>query len=228
LHFSVFSGILHLTNTNIYMITLAATPRTITGKSSAKLSKEGLMPAVVYGPKQEAVSIALSLLEFKRILRDEGESSVIELSGLGKTMQVLIHDVDRDPVTSVPRHADFYAIEKGAKVEVAVPLSFIGESAAVKAGANLVKVMHELEISADAADLPHEIEVDISVLAEIGDQIHVSDIKLPRGVVVQVEGDEIIALIQEVAVEEEESAGPDMDSIEVEKKGKTDEEEEAV
>jgi large subunit ribosomal protein L25 len=211
------------------MITLAATPRTITGKSSAKLSKEGLMPAVVYGPKQENVSIALSLLEFKRILRDEGESSVIELSGLGKTMQVLIHDVDRDPVTSVPRHADFYAIEKGAKVEVAVPLSFIGESAAVKAGANLVKVMHELEISADAADLPHEIEIDISVLAEVGDQIHVSDIKLPKGVVVQVEGDEIVALIQEVAVEEEEeSAGPDMASIEVEKKGKTDEEEEAA
>jgi large subunit ribosomal protein L25 len=211
------------------MITLAATPRTITGKSSAKLSKEGLMPAVVYGPKQENVSIALSLLEFKRILRDEGESSVIELSGLGKTMQVLIHDVDRDPVTSVPRHADFYAIEKGAKVEVAVPLSFIGESAAVKAGANLVKVMHELEISADAADLPHEIEIDISVLAEVGDQIHVSDIKLPKGVVVQVEGDEIVALIQEIAVEEEEeSAGPDMASIEVEKKGKTDEEEEAA
>jgi large subunit ribosomal protein L25 len=212
------------------MITLAATPRTITGKSSAKLSKEGLMPAVVYGPKQEAVSIALSLLEFKRILRDEGESSVIELSGLGKaTMQVLIHDVDRDPVTSVPRHADFYAIEKGAKVEVAVPLSFIGESAAVKAGANLVKVMHELEISADAADLPHEIEIDISVLAEVGDQIHVSDIKLPKGVIAQVEGEEVVALVQEVAVEEEtESAGPDMDSIEVEKKGKTDEEEEAT
>ena len=211
------------------MITLAATPRTITGKSSAKLSKEGLMPAVVYGPKQEPVSIALSLLEFKRILRDEGESSVIELSGLGKTMQVLIHDVDRDPVTSVPRHADFYAIEKGAKVEVSVPLAFIGESAAVKAGANLVTVMRELDISADAADLPHEIEVDISVLAEIGDQIHVSDIKLPKGVVAQVEDEEVVALVQEVEVEEEtESAGPDMDSIEVEKKGKTESEEEAA
>ena len=71
------------------MISLTATPRTITGKSSAKLSKEGLMPAVVYGPKQEAVSIALPLLEFKRILRDEGESTVIELSGVGKgSMQV--------------------------------------------------------------------------------------------------------------------------------------------
>jgi large subunit ribosomal protein L25 len=209
------------------MITLTATPRTITGKSSAKLSKEGQMPAVVYGPKQEALSIALPLLEFKRILRDEGESTVIDLQGLGKPMQVLIHEVDRDPVTSVPRHADFYAIEKGAKVEVAVPLSFVGESAAVKAGGNLVKVMHELEIESEAADLPHEIEVDISTLENIGDQIHVSDIKLPKGVVAQVEGDEVVALIQEVEVEAEEtSAGPDMDAIEVEKKGKGDEAEE--
>jgi large subunit ribosomal protein L25 len=207
------------------MISLTATPRTITGKSSAKLSKEGLMPGIVYGPKQEPISIALPLLEFKRILRDEGESTVIELSGVSKaSMQVLIHDVDLDPVTSVPRHADFYAIEKGAKVEVAVPLSFIGESAAVKAGGNLVKVMHELEIESEAADLPHEIEVDISTLENMGDQIHVRDIKLPKGVVAQVEGDEVVALIQEVEVEPEEAtAGPDMDAIEVEKKGKAEE-----
>jgi large subunit ribosomal protein L25 len=206
------------------MITLEATPRTITGKSSVRLAKEGKMPAVVYGPKQEAMSIALPVLEFKRILRDEGESTVIELTGLGKSMQVLIHEVDRDPVTSTPRHADFYAIEKGAKVEVAVPLSFIGESAAVKAGGSLVKVMHVLEIESEAADLPHEIEVDISTLENIGDQILVSDIKLPKGVVAQVEAEEVVALIQEVEVEpEEEAAAPDMDAIEVEQKGKGEE-----
>ena len=175
------------------MTTLTVTPRTITGKTATRLAKEGQMPAVVYGPKQESTPIALSVLEFKRILRDEGD-------------------------------ADFYAIEKGAKVEVAVPISFIGESAAVKAGANLVKVMHELEIEAGAADLPHEIEVDISALENVGDQIHVSDIKLPKGVVAQVEGDEVVALIQETEVEPEEpTSALDMDSIEVEKKGKTEE-----
>jgi len=211
------------------MTTLTVTPRTTIGKSSAVLSKEGQMPAVVYGPKQETLPIALSLLEFKRILRDEGESTVLELAGLGKTMQVLIHDVDIDPVTSVPRHADFYAIEKGAKVEVAVPLTFVGESAAVKAGANLVTVMRELDISADATNLPHEIEVDISSLAELGDQIHVSDIKLPKGVTTEVDAEEVVALIQAVEVEEEtESTGPDMDAIEVEQKGKGDEAEEAA
>lgn len=203
------------------MITLQANTREITGKASKALVAQDLMPAVVYGPKHTAEAITVSYIAFTKILRDSGETSVINLTGLKSPMQVMIHEVDRDPVTENPRHADFYAIEKGAKVEVAVPFNFIGESAAVKGGANLVKVMHELDISADAANLPHEIEVDISALAELGDQIHVKDITLPKGVTTEVDGEEVIALIQEVAVESEETPVLDMDSIEVEKKGKT-------
>jgi large subunit ribosomal protein L25 len=156
-------------------------------------------------------------------------SSVVQLSGVSaEPLQVLIHDVDHDPVTSAARHADFYAIEKGAKVEVAVPLTFINESPAVKAGNNLVKVLHELEIEAAPADLPHAIEVDISVLANVGDQIHVRDIMLPKGVSLKVDADEVVALIQEVQEEKEEVAAPiDMDAIEVEKKGKEETAEEA-
>ncbi|MEA2701876.1 MAG: large subunit ribosomal protein [Candidatus Parcubacteria bacterium] len=202
-------------------ITLNATKRQEIGRASRKLAADDRMPAIVYGPKQKAEAITLSVPEFKKVLRDAGESSVIELKGLGSTLQVLIHEVDRDPVTTIPRHADLYAIEKGAKVEVAVPLTFAGESFAVKTGANLVKVMHELPIEAEAADLPHEIEVDISVLNAVGDQIHVKDLKLPKGVIAQVEEDEVVALIQEVEVEaEEETAAPDMAAIEVEQKGK--------
>ncbi|MEK7602468.1 MAG: 50S ribosomal protein L25 [Patescibacteria group bacterium] len=205
------------------MLTLHATPRTVTGKSAhAALKEEGLIPAVVYGPKQETVSISLPLAHFKKILRDAGESSVLELTGLGKSLQVLIHDVDVDPVTSTPRHADLYAIEKGAKVEVEVPLVFVGEAPAVKTGASLVKVMHELSIEADAANLPHEIEVDLSSLVEEGDQIHVSDLKIPAGVTVLAEATEVVALTQAVEVESEEPVATlDMDAIEVEKKGKT-------
>lgn len=194
-------------------------------KAPKTVRKEGNVPAVVYGPKQEAITISVPAREFDKVLKSAGESTVIELTGLGEAMPVLIHEVDRDPVTNVPRHIDLYAIEKGAKVEVAVPLVFVGESEAVKAGANLVKVMHELEIEAAPADLPHDIQVDISVLANVGDQIHVSDLKIPAGVTVKVEGIEVIALIQEVQAEEETPiAAPDMASIEVEKKGKTEEE----
>lgn len=209
-------------------ISLTASKREETGKRAKRLLDSGVMPAVVYGPKQEAVSVAIPLREFERVLKTAGESSVIELSGLGSSLQVLIHEVDRDPVTNVPRHADFYAIEKGAKVEVAVPLTFIGESAAVKAGANLVKVMHELEIEAAPADLPHDIEVDISVLAEVGSQIHVSDLTIPARVEVKAEPDQVVALIQEVTVEEEAPVAVDMAAIEVEEKGKKAEGEEGA
>jgi large subunit ribosomal protein L25 len=124
-------------------------------------------------------------------------------------------------VTNVPRHADFYAIEKGAKIEVAVPLVFVGEAPAEKAGANIVKVMHEVEIEADAAHLPHDIQVDISGLAAIDDQIHAKDLVLPSGVALKTDGDEVIALAQEVKEEVEEApAAVDMGAIEVEKKGK--------
>ncbi len=211
------------------MITLTAKARSEKGKRASALFSAGEIPAVVYGPKQESTAITLSAKEFERAFRDAGESSVIQLTGVTKEpLQVLIHDVDHHPVTNTPRHADFYAIEKGAKVEVAVPLTFIGESAAVKAGNNLVKVMHELEIEADASKLPHEIEVDISKLEKEGDQIHVSDLKIPAGVTVQVEGEEVVALIQAVQVETEEETAPvDMDAIEVEAKGKGEETEEA-
>jgi len=208
------------------MDTLNASPRVLLGRNAKDLKEDGSMPAVVYGPKQEAMPITLSSRDFDRVLKTAGESSVINLSGLGEAMQVLIHDVDRDPVTNAPRHADFYAIEKGAKVEVAVPIEFIGESAAVKAGANLVKVLHELEIEAAPADLPHNVTIDISALANVGDQLHVSDIQLPKGVTLKIDADEVVALIQEVQEEVEEVApAADLGAIEVEKKGKEEGEE---
>jgi large subunit ribosomal protein L25 len=212
-------------NPAIMTISLIATIREETGKAGRKLATEDRMPAVVYGPKQPTQHISVNLPEFAKLLRDAGESTVIELTGLAKPLQVLIHDVDRDPVTGLPRHADLYAIEKGAKVEVEVPLSFFGESMAVKLGANIVKVLHALPIEAGAADLPHEIEVDIEALKEVGDQIHVKDLKLPAGVTATIDGEEVVALAQEVEQEsEEDTAGaPDMDAIEVEKKGKEEE-----
>lgn len=211
------------------MITLTATSRTATGKAGRALATaEGTVPGVVYGPKQETLMVSIPLRALEAVLRHGGESSLIELQGLDKPMQVLIHDLDVDPVTSVPRHADFYAVEKGAKVTLSVPISFVGESAAVKAGANLVKTMHEIEIEAAPDKLPHEIEVDITALAEIGDQIHVSDLKAPNGVEILTDGEEVVALAQAVQEEvEEESAAPDMDAIEVEKKGKDEEAAEA-
>ncbi len=210
-------------------IVLTAETRTEKKKKSGLLLAADKLPAVVYGPKQEPLVISVPLREFARILREEGESSVIELSGVTPSpIKVLIHDLFVDPVTNLPRHVDFYAIEKGAKVEIAIPLTYIGEAPAVKENGSIVKVLHELEIEAAPENLPHEIEVDVSTLEKIGDQILVSSLKIPAGVTVKNDPEEVVALAQEIKAEEEETAPVDMSAIEVEQKGKTEEEGEAA
>lgn len=218
-----FAESLQIRHTRPTMNTLNVTKRTETGKASRSLLSKGKMPAIVYGPSHEAEAVTLTLTDFTKILRDEGESSVVEIAGLGTNFQALIQEIDRDPVTHQPRHADFYAIKKGAKVTVSIPLSFIGEAGAAKLGGSIVKVMHELEVESDPSKLPHEIEIDLEKLANIGDQIHVKDVALPAGVVAILDGEEVIVLAQVTQEEVEETTeAPDMDAIEVEQKGKED------
>ena len=128
--------------------------------------------------------------------------------------------MDLDPLTNRPRHVDFYAVTKGEKVEVAIPLVFVGISSAVEAGANLVKVLHEIEVEADPMSLPHDIQVDLSALKAINDRIHVRDLVLPAGVELVGEPEDVVALVQEVVEEKEEVVPADISTIEVEKKGK--------
>lgn len=205
------------------MLTLPVTKREKAGKGPNALRREGSIPAVVYGAHQASTPIAVDAKAFDVIFRQAGEATIVSLSGLGADIPTLVHEVDLDPLTSRPRHIDFYAVTKGQKVEVAVPLEFVGESAAVKAGANLVKIFHELEIEADPMNLPQAIVVDISVLAALGDRVHAKDLKLPAGVALITSPEEVIVLVQEVVEEKEEAPAADLAAIEVEKKGKEEE-----
>lgn len=216
------------------MLTLSVEKRATTGTagdgvriSMTALRRKGFIPGVVYGARQASTPIVIPMRSFEKVLREAGEATIVSIDGLGAPIPTLIHEVDLDPLTNKPRHVDFYAVTKGKKVEVAIPLAFTGESPAVKSGANLVKVLHELEVKADPMNLPHDISVDLSVLAAIGDRIHTRDLVLPAGVELAVDGEEIVALAQEVVEEKEEVAPADISSIEVEKKGKEEGEVEA-
>ncbi len=211
------------------MLTLAVRKRS-TGKAQA-LRAKGVLPAVIYGRSETSTPIEVNLKDFDKLFKAAGESTVIELSGLGEPKQALIHDIDMDPVTGALRHADFYVIEKGQKVTVSVPLSFVGVSAAVKdLGGILVKVMHELEIEVDPSELPHEIEVDISALATLDSQVKIADLTLPKSAVLQLDGDELVAMIDTAKDEPEEPAAPvDLSAIETSvERGKKEEEEAPV
>ena len=188
------------------------------------LRKNGKIPAVFYGFGKDTTSITISTIDFKKVWRDAGESSAVKVNLSGSDIDVLIHEVQVDPVTDEPIHVDFLAIDMKKKIVVKVPLEFTGVSLAVKSGlGNLVKVLHEIEIEALPSDLPHDLSVDISKLETLDDNILVSDIKLPAGVVAITDMSEVVASVV-VQVEEKESAPVDLSAIEVEKKGKKEEE----
>lgn len=195
------------------------------GKKVQALRTEGKIPAVVYGKKEESTSITLSLPDFEKVWKEAGESTVITLIGLDDAKEVLIQEVDVDPVFGTPRHVDFYAIEKGKKVSVSVPLEFVGVSPAEKElGGTLVKVLHDIEVEAFPKDLPHSIEADISGLRDFETQLHAGEIALPQGVELVTGTDEVVALVAEAKEEEAPVEELDMDAIEVMQKGKKEEE----
>lgn len=191
-----------------------------------KVRRSAMMPAVFYGPKEASTSISIKSTDFKKVWGEAGESSIIILKEGNEEHEALIHAVDVHPVTGVIRHADFYVIEKGKKLQINVPLEFIGVSEAVKSlGGILVKVLHELEIEALPKDLPHHIDVDISSLANLDSQILAKDLKLADGVTLISGPDEVIAAISVAQEEPEEAPTASIADIELSvEKGKKEEE----
>lgn len=197
------------------------------GTKPSFLRKQGLIPAVFYGPKAKTTSIVVAQKDFRKIWREAGESSIVMLETPAGKISTLINDVQFDPVNSDPIHADFYVVEEGKEVEVHVPIEFTGVAPAVKElSAMLIKVLHEVNIKAMPKDLPHNLVVDVSSLATLESQILVRDITLPKGVTLITHADEVVASVAAArTTEEEEAPQPiDLSAIEVEKKGKKEEE----
>ncbi len=204
------------------MITLNAQKRSKTDKV-AIIRKNELVPAVVYGAGVENTPISVPVKDFKKIYKEAGETTAISLNLEGKVIPVMIHDLQRDPVRGFALHVDFLAVDLNVEITASVPVEFIGNSAAVKAGAVLVKVLHEVEVSALPEALPHSLNADITKLATLEDNVFASDIILPAGVTLVTEADEVVAAVTG-AHEEVESAPLDLSAIAVEKKGKKEEE----
>jgi len=176
---------------------ISAKPRLELGHKAKSLRKEGFLPAILYGAGIPATPLTVPAREFQRVLHEAGETSLVTLSIEGKPHNVLIHDVAKDPMTLAPIHADFYAVRMDKPIEAKVPLTFSGESPAVKNESGiLVKVLHELEVKALPKDLPHEIVIDISRLEKFEDKIYIKDVTLPAGVTAHGDADEVIALVE--------------------------------
>lgn len=177
----------------------------------------GKIPAVVYGPKQEPVSIAVDKLKFEKTLQEAGESTIISLVGLDQEIEVLVHEVSFDPAKGGVDHADFYAIERGKELTTNVVFDFIGEAPVEKTGATVTKVMHEVEVTCLPRALPSHIDVDLSLLATEDSQIHISDLVIPEGVTLAAKPDDVVAAVSAAREEESEETteAVDMDAVEV-------------
>ncbi len=173
-------------------IKLEAKTRLETGKSVKKLRRLGFVPAVVYGQGTANVNIAVASNRIAQVLKEAGESTLLELQIEGdpstgvvanKTRNVLIHATQTDPVRDFITHVDFMEVRMDQKIKAGITVVCVGEAPAVKElGGILVRNIHELEVEALPQDLPHHLEADISAIKTFEDHVKVADIKLNRGV----------------------------------------------
>lgn len=196
-----------------------------TGADSASVARAaGKIPAVVYGPKQEPLSIVVDQREFEKLYRDASESTIITLTGLKEDIEVLVKDLDFNPAKGGVVHADFYAIERGKDMTTTVPLEFVGEAPVEDLGATVNKVLHEVTVTCRPSALPGHIEVDISALDSADAQITIADLPQIDGVTIDNEAEDVVATVsaaRDVEAETAESEAPDMDAVAVEGEAKS-------
>jgi large subunit ribosomal protein L25 len=184
---------------------LRAEPRVLTGKKAKRLLRQGLVPGALYDSKGQSQPVQFSERELLRVLHEAGTTHLIELEIDGKRIPTLLREVDREPITTRIRHVSLWAMPMDKPIETEVPITFTGESGALRAGGMLIHPVEKLTVRCLPRDIPEAIVVDLSALREFGDSIHVRDLVLPPGVQVLDNPDETVATVAapKVAVEEE-------------------------
>ena len=163
---------------------LPAEARERAGKGASRaLRREGRVPAVIYGGKEEPLTIHVEEKELvKQLMTGHFMNSIVKIEIGGETVRTLPKDVALHPVTDRPTHADFFRLARDAKVEVSVPVIFVGEdnSPGLTKGGVLNVVRHELDLVCEADKIPSEIEVSVEG-KDVGESIHISEVNLPKG-----------------------------------------------
>lgn len=202
--------------------------REVTGKRVRFLRREGITPLNLYGPNIESLSLQADTATLNRLLAKVGRNALVSLKidGDKKPKMAMVRDIQRDPLNDRLIHIDFFQVEMTHSIKVDVPILFVGEAPAAKSSrAMLIHNIAELHVEALPADIPHNIEVDLSNLEEIGQSIHVADISVPDGVTVLTEDEQVVAKIEEarVAVVEEELVAEEVEEEEVEEEAEAEE-----
>lgn len=197
---------------------LKATQRNTFGKGPARaLRRQGLVPAVLYGPGRETLSLTVSPTDLDKIYKTSGSEQVIitlviENGGTQK-VTVLVKDIQASPVTRQYLHIDFLEISLDEEIVVKVPVVVTGKSKGVERGGFLQLVRHQLEVSCLPTDMPDSIEVDITEL-DIGDAVHIEDISVGDKITLLAEAGHTVLTVVAPTVEEEELPEEEEEEVE--------------
>lgn len=163
---------------------LSAETRERAGKGASRaMRREGRVPAVIYGQKQDPIAIHVEEKALAKALSGgHFMNTIVMIDVAGAQHRTLPKDVQFHPVSDRPLHVDFFRIGEHSTVTVAIPIRFTGEedSRGLKRGGVLNAVRHDLDLVCDAAEIPEEVVIDLAG-TDIGDSIHISQVTLPKG-----------------------------------------------
>lgn len=184
--------------------TLTATLRDLVGRKTDALRQAGSVPCVVYGFGTEPKNLTVDRNAFVKVYVAAGSSTVVDLTVDDKVYQVLIGEIQRNPLNDFVTHVDFRAVDPNKKIEASIRLELVGESLAVKSlGGTLLQSLEDLEVKSLPNALVSHIDVDVAKLATFDDVIRVSDIVVPVGIEVMTDGEVAVASVQPPRSEEE-------------------------
>lgn len=188
-------------------VVFKAQPRDVVGKQVKALRRAGRLPCVIYGRSVAPILVTLDSHEAGRVLPTVTSSQLVVVELAGKSHTALVREKQRQPVTGALLHVDFLEVSLTEKLRAKVQIEIVGDSPAVKNyNAVLVPALEEVEVEALPRDLPERITVDVSILAEVGQAIHVRDLQLPKAVEMLEDPDEMIIVVTGQAAEEVEEA----------------------
>lgn len=185
---------------------LKAEKRNLLGSKVKKLRRQGILPANVFGHDVESLAIQVSAVEFSRVYKEAGETSLIwlKVESEDKERPTLVKGLTSNPVSGQKMHVDFHQVNLKEKVTANIPVEIVGESQLIKDGLAVLDTnIQEIEVEALPTDLPESLIFDISGLLEIGAQLKVSDVKLPSGVTLVTDPEATVVAIGAPQKEEE-------------------------
>ncbi|MEK7543697.1 MAG: 50S ribosomal protein L25 [Patescibacteria group bacterium] len=185
---------------------LAAMKRDSLGRKVKKLRVAGQLPATVYGKKVESASVTVEADAFAKTYGEAGETGLVELSVGGTVRPVLIHHVQKHPVSGTILHVEFHQVDLKEKVHANVPIVLVGESPVVSEKRGVVlSILDEVEVEALPTELVENIEVDVTLLSEVGQEVKVKDLNVPAGLTVLSDAELTIVKIGSLITKEAEA-----------------------